>query len=377
MALKSVHLASTHRAGDPRIFHKECRTLAEAGYEVVLVVPHERDEVVGGVQIRAVPVPASGKDRLRHTLRDVYRRALAEGPDAVYHLHDAELLPAGLALKARGRRVVYDAHEDTPKQVRYQHWIPRRMRPPVALGYAALERLAGRLFDGIITAEPPNAERFPSEKVVVIHNYPIVSELEQAGAVPYADRDALVVYVGSISRVRGAEEMVRMMRWLPDALRAELVLAGGHHPASLRDALGALAGPVRLTQTGYVDRPGVAEILARARVGLAVLHPVQKYVEAYPTKLFEYMAAGLPVVVSDFPGWRAIVDEAGCGLAVDPLDEAALAGAVRWLLEHPAEAEAMGRRGQAAVRERYGWAHEGRRLVGFYERLAAGLPPAA
>lgn len=374
---KSVHLATTHRASDPRIFQKECRSLARAGYEVVYIVPHDQDEVVDGVQIHAVPLPASGRERLLHTTRAVYRRALAEEPEAVYHLHEAELLLAGLVLKARGRRVIYDAHEDTPKQVHYQHWIPRWMRPLVAVGYATLERLAGQFFDGIITAEPPNSERFPQEKVAVIHNYPIVSELEQAGSVPYAERDALVVYVGSISRVRGAAEMVSMMRQLPDGLGAELLLAGGYHPASLREALGALAGPIRLTQTGYMDRWGVANILARARVGLAVLHPVQKYVEAYPTKLFEYMAAGLPVVISDFPVWRAIVEEAGCGLAVDPLDEGAIAQAVQWLLEHPAEAEAMGRRGQVAVRERYSWAHEGPRLVDFYERLAAGLSPSA
>ena len=159
MRPRIVHLTTTHRATDPRIFQKECRSLARAGYEVVYVVPHDRDEVVDGVQIRAVPPPASGKERLIRTTQAVYRRALDEGPDAVYHLHDAELLGIGLVLKARGRTVVYDAHEDTPKQVRYQHWIPAWLRPAVALGFWAVERLAGRVFDGIITAEPLNARR--------------------------------------------------------------------------------------------------------------------------------------------------------------------------------------------------------------------------
>lgn len=371
MPTRIVHLATTHRPRDPRIFQKECRTLAAAGHEVVYVVPGERDEVVDGVEIQTVPVPHSGRERLTATVQAVYERAMEQGRDAIMHLHDSDLLRVGFRLKRAGYRVVYDAHEDTPKQMRYQHWIPTGLRPIAAALYAHWERRAGRLFDGIITAEPLNAARFPASKTITLHNYPILNELVLTDSPPYASRANRIVYVGGISRVRGIEEMVSAVSALPPALNAELVLAGSFHPASLASDV---ASCPHVRTVGYASRPEVARLLAEARVGLAILHPVRKYIEAYPTKLFEYMSVGLPAVVSDFPGWRAIVDDAGCGLTVDPLDSDALAEAIRWLLEHPSEAEAMGARGRLAVMARYSWRSEAERLLAFYDRILSGHP---
>ena len=84
-----------------------------------------------------------------------------------------------------------------------------------------------------------------------------------------------------------------------------------------------------------------------------MLHPLPEYVDAYPVKLFEYMAAGIPVVASDFPVLREIVDGAGCGLLVDPTDAKAIAQAVTWLLENPREAGEMGRKGRMAALKNY------------------------
>ena len=145
-----IHLASTHRPFDVRIFQKECRTLVEAGYEVTYIVPHTHHEVCDGVQIRAVPLPQTGRARLTQTLRQLYDAARATPPDALIHFHDAELLPYMLRLKRQGRRIIYDAHEDTPRQVMHMAWIPKVARPFVARLMQRWERLAGLHFDGII-----------------------------------------------------------------------------------------------------------------------------------------------------------------------------------------------------------------------------------
>ena len=107
----------------------------------------------------------------------------------------------------------------------------------------------------------------------------------------------------------------------------------------------------------------------QARVGLVLCHPAPNYLEALPNKLFETMAAGVPVVASDFPLWRGLVQGSGCGIVVDPLDASAVARAIRRLLENPEQAEAMGRRGQEAVRMRYNWAGEAEKLLALYRGL--------
>lgn len=362
-----IHMATTHRVSDPRIFQKECRTLAAAGHEVVYIVPHTHDEVIEGVEIKAVPAPESGKDRLLRTTRQVYRRALEEDATAIFHLHDYDLVPYGFALKMRGRRVVYDSHEDTPKQMQYQHWIAPGLRPIASSATGLMEWLAGHYFDAIIAAEPANARRFPASKTTLIHNYPLKSELLFGDAQPYRERDFIVTYVGGLTEVRGLWEMVEMVRLLEDS---ELILGGPFFPASLEKEFEQRAQGLPITALGYLNRTEVAEVMNRSRVGIVLMHPLPKHIECLPTKLFEYMAVGLPVVVSDFPDWRAIIQDADCGILVDPMDPSAAADAVRYLFENPDEAEAMGARGRRAVEKRFNWEMESRKLLDFYDRLA-------
>lgn len=361
-----IHAATTHAATDTRIFEKECRAFVEAGYAVTLVLPHPRDEVREGVQICAVPVPRTGRERLRHTGRAVYDR-IRGMTRTVVHFHDSELLPHMLMLRLAGWPVVYDAHEDTPRQVMHQHWIPRPLRRPVSWGMRGLEWAGGKGFDGVVAAVPSIAERFPPERTVLIRNFPKVSELAVEGGKPYRERPPRAVYVGAITEARGLREMVAAMALLP--AECELVLGGTFHPERLAGDVPAMPGGDRVRAVGWLDRRSVARHLGEARVGLVLLHPTPQYRESYPTKLFEYMAAGLPVVASDLPGWRDFIDEAGCGLLVDPRSPEAIAGAIRWLLDHPDEAEAMGRRGREAVEARYNWEQEAARLLDFYDRV--------
>jgi hypothetical protein len=215
------------------------------------------------------------------------------------------------------------------------------------------------MFDGVIAAEPEIARRFPEGKTALVRNFPILEELVRRAGVT----------------LRGAPSAVRALRrersrgcggWGRWCARCRhcprgwgRARAGGAVPPGVapRPRCGGRRG---CASRGTSAGRAVAAWLGRARVGLVVLHRVPKYVAAYPTKLFEYMAAGVPVIASNFPLWKAIVDEAGCGLTVDPYDADALAEAMRWLLEHPEEAEAMGERGRVAVRERYGWDGEAR-----------------
>ena len=369
---KVVHLTSVHSPFDPRILHKECRTLAEAGYEVVLVAPHDRDEVVGGVRIRHVRKARTRPERMMRTALDVLRAAIDEHA-ALYHFHDPELIPAGLALKARGARVVYDVHEHVPLQARTKSWLAPPLRNGMAIAAEAIEGVAGAVLDAIVTVTPTIARRFPRTRTVLVANFPMLDEITAVDGLPYAERPQEVLYLGIITGIRGVREMVGAIDRLPERLGATLQLAGTFvEDPETEEVVRAMPGWERTRFLGWQGRHEVSALLARARVGMLLLYPTEYYLDAYPTKLYEYMAAGVPVVGSDLPLVRQVIDESGCGLAVDPLDVDAVAGAVRWLLTHPDEAEAMGRRGQAAVREHYNWGGEGEKLVALYRRLLPG-----
>src|SRR5215469_2661697 len=169
--------------------------------------------------------------------------------------------------------------------------------------------------------------------------------------------------------MRGVREMVLAMDKVPAHLQATLTLAGRWDPPELATELSALPGWSRTACSGVLSREGVRDLLATCRLGLVVLHPTTAFLEAQPTKLYEYMSAAIPVVASNFPLLREIVEGAGCGLVVDPLDPVAIAHAIQWVLEHPREAVEMGQRGRQAVLERYNWDHEAAVLKSVYEGL--------
>jgi glycosyltransferase involved in cell wall biosynthesis len=147
------------------------------------------------------------------------------------------------------------------------------------------------------------------------------------------------------------------------------VLAGRFDTPVLEARLRGLQGWNRVDYRGVLPRDAVVRMLAEVRLGLVLFHPRPNHVESQPNKLFEYMAAGLPVVASAFPLWQEIVEGAQCGLAVDPLDPRAIAEAIHWLLAHPAEAETMGHQGRAAVRDRFNWPREEATLLACYRRI--------
>lgn len=361
-------LTTVHPPFDTRIFHKEAKTLVRAGYDVTLIAQHERDEVVDGVKIIALPKPRNRLSRMFSLTWRAFHKAIRQRAN-IYHLHDPELIPVGMLLKLQGKRVVRDVHEDVPKQILSKDWIPRPLRRLVAGAARVAEALASWAFDGIVAATPAIAKRFPAGKTIVVQNFPILKELVAPESTPYQNRPAKVIYVGGITAIRGIREMVQAVSLLPESLNARLVLAGEFSPPSLEAEVRGLSGWERVEFVGWQDRASVARLLGKARAGLVLFHPEPNHLEAQPNKLFEYMSAGLPVIASDFPLWREIVNGVGCGLLVNPLDPKAIAEAIQYLLIHPEEAEEMGRHGQQAVQERYNWDTEKEKLLSLYRRL--------
>jgi glycosyltransferase involved in cell wall biosynthesis len=274
-----------------------------------------------------------------------------------------------------GRTVVYDMHENVPATITSRSWIPGALRGVLLQTWKLLERVILRRVP-VIFAEQSYAGHYewvPTSQVIL--NLPLVGDLL---AVPREPHERFTIgYVGRVSEHRGsgvALEAVAQLR--RDGIEVEFECVGqasDAHAAALRQRAAELGVTSAVRFTGPLPPPEAWARIARCQVGVALLAPIPNYLESYPTKMFEYMALGLPVVVSNFPLYRGIVEEHAAGLCVDPLEPAAVADAVRRLMSDPREAQAMGRRGRDAVIAKYGWESEREKLFAFYRRLGVEL----
>ena len=363
-------LSSLHRPSDPRIFQKEARTLAHAGYDVTYVVAGAEGQAADGVRLQPFPRPGLRFARpLTSSLR-MLREARKVRAD-IYHFHDPELIPAGLALKMLGRRVVYDAHEDLPKTILWKPYLPRLLRRPLALAAGLVEKTASRAFDLVVVAGKGIERSFQGHpRTLLVRNYPIAEQFADRAERERPERGLVAVYAGGLTAVRGVVEMVTAIDRVDPRHHPRLILCGNYYPESFAERVRGLPGYRWVDDRGVVPYESVPGILAEADVGLVCLLRTPNHLDSEPTKMFEYMAAGLPVIASNFPGWRDIVEGCGCGLCVDPTDPEAIAAALTHLAEHPEQRATMGANGRRAVFERYNWEAEGRRLLEAYGRLA-------
>ncbi|MFN9282053.1 MAG: glycosyltransferase family 4 protein [Betaproteobacteria bacterium] len=394
-----VHLTTVHPRDDIRIFRKECVSLAQAGYEVVQVVGDGLgDAEVQGVRIVDIgPRPAGRLARMRQQPAKALAAVRALHP-ALVHLHDPELLPLGAKLAREGLTVVYDAHEDVPRQLLTKQWIPAWARRPLSAAFEVYENHRVRQLAAVVGATPHITQRFAAvaRRSVNVSNFPFLDELAPDTATsstgthaahricegPLADaglatppgvppRENAVCYVGGIFLTRGAFSMVRALTHLPGV---RLLLCGRFEDAATETALRAEPGWAQVDYLGVLGREGVREVMARSRAGLVTLLPLPSYLDSLPIKMFEYMSASLPVIASDFPLWRDIVQRHACGLCVDPSDPSAVAQAIRQVLDDPAAAQAMGRAGREAVHAHYHWPRAEAELLALYRSL---LPQAS
>ncbi len=365
MVKKVAHLSSVHSMYDTRIFYKECKTLLAAGYDVCLVIQHQNDEVLEGIKVRSLARPKNRIARMTRIIRQVYEIAIECDAD-LYHFHDPELIPVGLCLKRKGRKVIYDAHEDVPQQILNKGWVPAFFRKPISCLLEWIESNAAKKFDCVITATPFIRDRFLelNSKAVDINNYPILSELHEPD-VNWNSKEKFVCYIGGIGKERGIREMVKAI----EMIDCSLLLAGNFVSSAERDLLISQNGWNKVIELGHVDRDGVKGVLSRSRAGLVVLHPISNYVDALPIKMFEYMSAGIPVIASHFPPWKKILETNNCGICVDPLNVEEIANAIMWILENPDQARQMGENGRKVIEMKYNWEQEGNKLINVYREL--------
>lgn len=360
-----VFVSSAHPWTDNRIHYREAATLAKAGYDVTLVAVDTESTALPapGVTVRRIK-RRSRVARFTFGTLDALRSALATNA-TIYHLHDPELIPAIPFLRIIGKKVVYDAHEDLSSQVRDKHYIPVKLVGVAAAAAKVLVRMSS-MANRVVAATEKIAESYSAPRVSVVRNFPPLRGTD-GDAVPVVNRQPAAVYVGALSDSRGIPQMIRAAESFPDGW--PLVIAGHSGSDSYRDSLKSLSGWSRVVDHGVVSPDSARDLMLSARVGLVTLQRTTAYVDSLPTKMFEYMSAGIPVVASNFPLWREIIDKYDCGITVDETDPASISAAVARYAE---DADLLARHGQnarLAAETAINWESQGKILTSLYDSL--------
>ena len=359
------HLSTVHKWTSTRIFHKELRSLMKHGYKVSFIVQNGEAKLINGIEI--IPLPRA-RGRINRVVYLGFKSlclAVRQRAD-VYHFHDPELVLIGLVLKCFKKIVIYDAHEDLPRQILSKKYAEKVFPTKLSSIIEKLENFAAKRFDVVVAATPFIRDRFLTLACTSldINNFPTVSGFVKSNTA-WLSKECAVCYVGGISSNRGIFEMVKAI----ERTSARLLLAGEFSSAKERGKLIQMPGLENVKVLGQLPWEEIPQVLSRSMAGLVVLHPCINYMKSLPVKMFEYMAAGIPVIASNFPLWKEIIEFNECGICVDPLNSDEISEAVKWIVCNAAEAKRMGENGRKAVKNRYCWETEERKLLDLYESL--------
>ncbi|TNE72042.1 glycosyltransferase [bacterium] len=362
-------ITTVHDPNDTRIYYRQMTSLINAGYEVFYLCK-EIPKTSNGATV--IKLPSFTNKYFRTILAPLVAlwKSIRLKNIAVYHFHDPELIITGLLLKIFRKKVIYDVHEDLPKQLLSNDWIPKSLLKPISIFANLVEKASARFFDKIIAVTAPIAERFQVQKTIIVQNFPSKNELIADNSTSYKNRYRRIIYVGEASEIRGLRELVKALELVENV---RLTFIGRISSKGLESELRTYKGWGKVDFLGAQTRKEVAKYLGQSRIGIVCFYPEPNHIEAQPNKLFEYMSVGIPVVASNFPKWQEIVDKYKTGLSVNPFSVQETADAIRWLLDNEDEAIKMGINGRTLISTTYSWENEEVQLIKCYSDLLKAI----
>ncbi|MBA4853956.1 glycosyltransferase [Emticicia sp. BO119] len=360
------HLSSVHSRDDIRIFHKECNSLVKSGFKVFFIVADSKgNEERKGVKIIDVGKKNSRLKRMLNSTYSVYQTAIELNAD-IYHFHDPELLPFGYLLKLRRKKVIYDSHEDLPRQLLSKSYINPIFKKILSFSFEIIEDFFSIFFDGIIAATPSIAKRFEKINVntVNINNYPLLDELLLNKNLH--NNSAIrnkICYTGGITSIRGIYFLLNAIRGSNHVLQ----LAGEFENESLKKNI--LKETDQIVYHGNLNREKLINLWSESFIGIVNFLPEPNHINAQPNKIFEYMANGLAIIGSNFPLWKEIIVDNFCGICINPNSSDEILAALNYLVNNPEVSKKMGNNGRRLVLDKYNWENEEKKLINFYNKI--------
>lgn len=363
---KICHLTSVHPRYDTRIFVKECQSLQKAGFEVFLIVADNLgNEIKNNINIIDAGKESSRLKRIFNSTKRILSIALEIDAD-IYHFHDPELIPIGLKLIKKGKKVIYDVHEDLPRQLITKPYLNKFIRKIIAFIFEIYENNSVKKFSYLMTATDFIRDRFINlnKNSVAIKNYPLIGDIETNKL--WEHRKNQFVYIGLLSKERGISELVEACNYTD----FELHVAGKFINAEFEQKITSLPEWQKVKFHGFLNRDQISDLLSDSKIGIVTLYPTINYKDALPVKMFEYMLAGIPVIASNIELWETILNQNNCGISVDPFSPKMIAEAINNIINDDEKAQKMGQSGQKAILNKLNWKEEEQKILNIYKNLS-------
>tara|TARA_B100000989_G_scaffold296660_1_gene280381 strand:+ start:155 stop:1276 length:1122 start_codon:yes stop_codon:yes gene_type:complete len=366
---KIVHLTTVHTRNDPRIFYKQSYSLAQNKKNklFLFVADGLGEKKINNINILDLGKPNNILYRLLITSYKAYKRISFLQPD-ILHIHDPELIHLGILLKNDKTKIIYDSHEDFPKQLYSKPYLNNFFSFFLSHLAKSYQSFFLKKYNFIICATESIEKGFKkiNDKTEVIKNYPEIKKNDFS----FGKRNNQICYVGSISKVRGIYEILDLSSKLTNI---KFSIAGNFNNFKLESFIKSDEKWNNINYHGFLNRDDVYSLIKKSKIGLVLLHPTPNHLESLPTKLFEYMSMGTPIICSDFKLFKKIINENKCGFTVDPHNTNDIINKINILISNKKLLQKFSKNGVNAFRDKYNWDVEYKKLKKIYNLLLRNI----
>lgn len=349
---KICHLTSNHTNNDGRIFKKQCLTLSQNGYDVWLIA-QGNSGVKDGVNI--IGHKKSKNKFVNIIIKPIRIYQLAMRVDAdIYFIHDPALLLVALIFKLKGKKVVFDSHENYTELILIKEYIPKSLRLFISKIYYIFETFVCRRIDAVIFPCPKKGRHIfeeRSKRFIYLNNVPLIEEINIKSTMQ--KNMNTVCYVGALTRDRGIFNLIKSCY----KSNVRLILAGDFYPEKFKEECLNLIEYQCVDYRGFCTREEVLKIYDESQTGISVLLNCGQYnkYDNFPTKVYEYMARRLPVIISKSDYVDNILSKFEFGISVDPDNIEEISKAINVLISNPDIAKKMGANGEKLIVTSLNW----------------------
>ena len=370
--MKKVFMfSSVHKWNDTRVFHKEAVSLAKE-YFIELHAPADfKYNFKYGVHIQGLPRWSNRKTRIR-TLFILIKRILRTDAD-IFHFHDLELIPLGFLLKFMNKKVIYDIHESNSNYILIKNWIPKVLRLILSNIVSVLENLATICMDAIIVTSIGDFESFKKYRnKIILYNFPI-SQIFDKNIKTIKKYD--IIYHGTITFFNFNLILDCVKKLIPEYPNFKCCLIIGDNISLdlLKYIDSVVSSDTYIAHFEIFKSMDYLEIpykLVDARIGIIPLPKEKKFLTNIPTKLFEFMLCGIPVVSSDLPPIRSFYNpNKPFGILVDPISSNEFARAIKKILDNKKNSKEFSSNGYTLTKRYYTWRLQEKKLLTLYSSI--------